>query len=81
MRQLGSETKLCQPVNISQIRNRHRIRESVNEDAGNALFKHLAEKCDPLAAKAKEGKDRQGLMVSSLLGLLYLVAQYLRKYV
>ena len=26
----------------------------------NALFKHLAEKCDPLAAKAKEGKETLG---------------------
>ena len=26
--------------------------------SGNALFKHLASKCDPLAAKAKETKER-----------------------
>ena len=27
---------------------------------GNALFKHLASKCDPLAAKAKETKETTG---------------------
>lgn len=29
-----------------------------SHSSGNALFKHLASKCDPLAAKAKETKER-----------------------
>ena len=37
--------------------------------SGNALFKHLASKCDPLAAKAKETKERSdGKKILSLGG-------------
>ncbi|CAE7294476.1 RE1 [Symbiodinium natans] len=41
----------------------------------NALFKHLAEKCDPLAAKAKEGKERL-LLVVGYLGSRYRCSAY-----
>ncbi|CAE7671021.1 unnamed protein product, partial [Symbiodinium sp. CCMP2456] len=41
----------------------------------NALFKHLAEKCDPLAAKAKEGKERL-LVVVGYLGSRYRCSAY-----
>ena len=56
----------------------HSMGEQIAIDSGNALFKHLAAKCNPLAATVKESKAGRKLGVDPQPGADALLRWLLR---